>query len=272
MVLQYVLLQEDKDLQKNGGAVHPETSEGVDHPPSAQVTEAPILPVVPSSPQNSSHPAELTGDNGQSVPVPDVPPQLPQNPPHAPLEDTRPRPHDNWYLHDHGHSREPHIHDLPLNDPHDLHPRQENSPGLHDDCRYPSDEPCGAHMYHKEVDREYLYYGDHSETYPPGYSYAPQHENTGYHDATGYRRPYYHEARYPDRELLDDRLRGPPPLDIHGEYMRPSSREGHAGYEHAYQRQPPRHRSSRSPIANVPLTLPGQVGEQEQHEGAAIPR
>ncbi|KAG0708406.1 hypothetical protein DFH29DRAFT_994247 [Suillus ampliporus] len=58
------LLQEDEDLQNNHRAMCPETS--VDRSPSAQVTEASILPVVPSSPHNSDHPVELTEDNGQS--------------------------------------------------------------------------------------------------------------------------------------------------------------------------------------------------------------
>lgn len=82
-------------------------------------------------------------------------------------------------------------------------------------------------------------------------------------------------AQYPDYEFLDDYLREPPILDIRGEYMYPTSHEGHAGYECAYQHQPPqgdgRH-NARSPIANMPLTLPGQVTEQEQHEGATIRR
>ncbi|KAG0697345.1 hypothetical protein DFH29DRAFT_1003814 [Suillus ampliporus] len=60
------LLQEDEDLQNNRRAMRPEAS--VDRPPSAQVAEVFILPVAPSSPHNSDHPAELTEDNGQSVP------------------------------------------------------------------------------------------------------------------------------------------------------------------------------------------------------------
>ncbi|KAG0697341.1 hypothetical protein DFH29DRAFT_878752 [Suillus ampliporus] len=237
------LLQEDEDSQNNCRAMCPEAS--VDHPPSAQVMEASILPVAPSSPHNSDHPAELTEDNGQSVILPPLP-----------SKSTR------------------------------------DSHALHDDRRHLSDEPRSAYMYHEDLERqaytrrpqpggdypyrrEYSYYGDHGETYPPGYAYAPHHESTGYRDATGYRRPYYRDTRYPDRELLDDHLHGPPLPDTRGEYMHPTSREGHAGYERAYQRQPPRadgHHESWSPIANVPPTLPGQETEQEQREGAAIPR
>ncbi|KAG2123255.1 hypothetical protein DEU56DRAFT_760141 [Suillus clintonianus] len=294
------LLQEDEDLRNNDGAVHPETS--ADHS-----SETPTLPAVPSPAHDSDHPAELAPDDGQSVLVPDAPLPLPQNLLHSSSEDTRlshslsghnvpdshhadpcradnthlREPHDNWRPHNRGQSWEARnandIHDLPLNDGRDLHPRRDNSPALLDDRRHPNDDPRSAYMYHEDLDRhaytrrpqpggdypyhrEYPYYGDRS---------------TGYRDATGYGRSYYRDARYPDCELLDDRLRGPPPLDIRGEYMHPTNREGHAGYERAYQRQPPRgdgRHSTRSPIANMSLTLPGQVTEQEQREGAAIRR
>ncbi|KAG1846830.1 hypothetical protein F4604DRAFT_1936148 [Suillus subluteus] len=295
------LLQEDKDLQNNDGAVHPETS--ADHPSSAQVMETPTLPAVPSPAHSSDHPAELAPDDGQSVLVPDAPLPLPQNLLQSSSEDTRlspslsghnvpdshhansrgadnthlREPHDNWHLHNRGQSREARndICDLPLNDGHDLHPRRDNSPALHDDRRHPNDDPRGAYMYHEDLDRH-----AYTRRPQPGGDY-PYHreypyysdQSTGYRDATGYGRSYYRDARYPDHEFLDDRLCGPPPLDIHGEYIHPTSREGHAGYERAYQRQPPRgdgRHNTRSPIANMPLTLPGQVTEQEQREGAAI--
>ncbi|KAG2092832.1 uncharacterized protein F5147DRAFT_779572 [Suillus discolor] len=137
--------------------------------------------------------------------------------------------------------------------------------GRHAYTRRP--RPGGEYPYQ----REYLYYGDRGETYP-GYAYAPHHESTGYRDATGNRRPYYRDMRYADHELLDDRLRGPPPPDIRGEYMHPTSCEGHVGYQRAYQHEPPRadgHHGSRSPIANAP---PSQVTVQEQPEGGTIPR
>ncbi|KAG1841475.1 hypothetical protein C8R48DRAFT_781381 [Suillus tomentosus] len=84
------LLQEDEHLQNNGGVMYPETS--VDRPTSAQVTETPILLVVLSSTHNLEHPAKHTEGNGQSACVQDVPPPLPQNPPHALSEDTHPSP------------------------------------------------------------------------------------------------------------------------------------------------------------------------------------
>ncbi|KAG1901764.1 uncharacterized protein F5891DRAFT_1187230 [Suillus fuscotomentosus] len=173
------------EQQPPPGAMHPETSEAVDRPPSTpstQVMEAPILSVVPSSPLNSDHHVSPTEENGQSVHVPDVPLPLPQNPSCAPkLEDTRlspslsdhdapdPRngdpnrahshePHDNQYPPNRDHSREPHhvsdFHDLSLNNARDLHPHRDNSPALCDDCRYPSDEQHGGYTYHEEADQQ----------------------------------------------------------------------------------------------------------------------
>ncbi|KAG2123494.1 hypothetical protein BD769DRAFT_1669947 [Suillus cothurnatus] len=84
------LLQEDEDSQNNSRAVQPETS--VNHLTSVQVTEAPILPAVPSSPHKTELPAEHTGGDGQSGHVQDVPPPLPQNLPCAPSEDNCPNP------------------------------------------------------------------------------------------------------------------------------------------------------------------------------------
>lgn len=281
------LLQEDEDSQSNSRAVQPETS--VDCSTSVQVTEAPILPAVPSSPRKTELPAEHTGGNGQSGHVQDVPPPLPQNLPRAPSDDIRPSPvisnldapeprrvdprgaHNN-------HSREPHdtryLHG-------DLRTHRDSSPALPDDDYHPSDAPRGAYMYHEDLGRhayarrprpggeypyhrEYLYHGDRGETYP-GYAYAPHHENSGYCDASGNRRSYYRDTRYADRELLDDRSRGPPPSDIRGEHMHPAGREGQVGYQRAYQREAwtDGHRGSRSPIANA---VPGSS------EGGAIPR
>ncbi|KAG2352003.1 hypothetical protein BDR07DRAFT_1499595 [Suillus spraguei] len=288
------LLQEDEDSQNHCGAMHPETS--VDCPTPAQVTEAPIHPVEPSSPRKPEHSVECTEGNQQSVHDQDVPPPLPRNPSRASSGNTRPSPvisspkapelrHADPYEAHNNHSHKPrnnrYLHG-------DLRPHQDNSPALHDHHHHPSDEPCGAYTYHKDLgwhayarrlrpggeypyQREYSYYGDRSETYP-GYAYAPHHESTGYHDATRYRQPYYCDMWYTDHELLDDCLHGPPLTDIHGEYMHATSHEGHVGYECAYQREPPQadgHHGSRSPIANAPLS---QVMVQEQSEGGTIPR
>ncbi|KAG2129454.1 hypothetical protein DEU56DRAFT_758152 [Suillus clintonianus] len=226
---------------------------------------------------DSDHPAELAPDDGQSVLVPDTPLPLPQNLLHSLLEDTHlspslsghnvleshhadPRradtthscePHDNWHPHNCGQSWEARnandVHNLPLNDGRDLHPRRDNSPALHDDRRHPNDDP---HSNHNQEETTLITGSIHIAA-------------TG---AQAIMMP-------PDHELLDDHLCGPPLLDIRGEYMHPASHEGHAGYQCAYQCQPPRgdgHQSTWSLIANMPLTLPGQVTEQEQREGAAI--
>ncbi|KAG1803028.1 uncharacterized protein BJ212DRAFT_1487250 [Suillus subaureus] len=84
------LLQEDEDSQNNSRAVQPETL--VDHLTSVQVTEAPILLAVPSSPCKTELPAKHTGGNGQSGHVQDVPPPLLQNLTCAPSEDICPGP------------------------------------------------------------------------------------------------------------------------------------------------------------------------------------